>query len=70
LSLRVKARRALKALQGLVKLQALVRGNIVRQAAETLPCMQALVSVQSPARAGRVNRFRQAAAHPVIAMEL
>jgi hypothetical protein len=70
LSLRVKARRALKALRGLVKLQALVRGNIVRrQAAETLRCMQALVSVQSRARASRVNRSRQAAAHPVIGME-
>lgn len=59
------ARRALKALRGLVKLQALVRGNIVRrQAAETLRCMQALVSVQSRARASRVSRSRQAAAHP------
>ena len=67
LSLRVKARRALKALRGLVKLQALVRGNIVRrQAAETLRCMQALVSVQSRARASRAIRSRQAAAHPVI----
>uniref|UniRef100_A0ACD5UEE6 Uncharacterized protein n=1 Tax=Avena sativa TaxID=4498 RepID=A0ACD5UEE6_AVESA len=59
------ARRALKALRGLVKLQALVRGNIVRrQAAETLRCMQALVSVQSRARASRVSRSWQAAAHP------
>ncbi|KAJ8765824.1 hypothetical protein K2173_015721 [Erythroxylum novogranatense] len=50
------ARKALCALRGLVKLQALVRGHLVRkQATATLRCMQALVSVQARARAQRLK---------------
>ncbi|XP_020598541.1 protein IQ-DOMAIN 14-like [Phalaenopsis equestris] len=54
------ARKALRALKGLVKLQALVRGFLVRkEAAATIRSMQALLTVQVRARAQRVRMIEE-----------
>ncbi|KAL3640158.1 hypothetical protein CASFOL_015126 [Castilleja foliolosa] len=50
------ARRAFRALKGIIRLQALIRGHLVRrQAVATLRCMQAIVKLQALARRQRVD---------------
>ncbi|MBA0725186.1 hypothetical protein Golax_021791 [Gossypium laxum] len=54
------ARKALNALKGLVKLQALIRGHLVRkQAIGTLRCMQASVAAQEKARAQMIRMVEE-----------
>lgn len=58
-----QSRKALRALRGLVKLQALVRGYLVRkQAAATLRSMEAMVRAQSSICAHKyhysINKFQ------------
>ncbi|KAI3462948.1 hypothetical protein Pfo_019611 [Paulownia fortunei] len=50
------ARRAFRALKGIIRLQALIRGHLVRrQAVATLRCMQAVVKLQALARGRRIR---------------
>lgn len=56
----MQARKALCALKGLVKLQALIRGQLVRrQAAATLRSMQAIVTAQARARTQRIQMLEE-----------
>ena len=56
-----KARKALRALKGLVKIQALVRGYLVRkQATATLHGMQALIRAQATVKSKRAQAQAQA----------
>ncbi|XP_050231427.1 protein IQ-DOMAIN 11 isoform X2 [Mercurialis annua] len=50
------ARKALNALKGIVKLQAIIRGrNVRRQAMNTLKCLQSIVNIQSQVSAKKIQ---------------
>ncbi|KAG9159770.1 hypothetical protein Leryth_007785 [Lithospermum erythrorhizon] len=50
------ARRAFRALKGIIRLQALIRGHLVRrQAVATLHCMQAIIKLQALGRGRKVR---------------
>ncbi|PON69240.1 IQ motif, EF-hand binding site [Parasponia andersonii] len=54
------ARRALRALRGLVRLKLLMEGNVVkRQATNTLRCMQTLARVQTQIRSRRIRMLEE-----------
>ncbi|XP_042006943.1 protein IQ-DOMAIN 12-like [Salvia splendens] len=54
------ARKALRALKGVVKLQALIRGSAVRkQAINTFKCLQSIVNIQSEVFSKRSERVKE-----------
>lgn len=53
----LKARRAFKTLKGIIRLQALIRGHLVRrQAVATLHCVHGIVKFQALVRGQKVRR--------------
>lgn len=57
LNIHLKARQELQTLKGIIQLQALIRGNLVRrQAVATLNCVKGIVKFQALVRGYNVRR--------------